>query len=119
MTRTIDQAMCDAFSGPVRNYHNDREMAVALGFPDIVVQGMMSVCFVAEVMAARYGAGWHHGGKLDVRLVNVVWANDTVSTHGKAREVVGEGSRRRALVDVWCTKADGTVTLVGTASAIE
>lgn len=119
MTRTITQAMCEAFSGPSKNYHTDREMAVALGFPDIVVQGMMAVCFVAEVMAARFGAGWHHGGKLDVRLVNVVWANDVVTAHGKVREVVTEGARRRALVDVWCAKADGTVTVIGTASALE
>jgi MaoC dehydratase-like protein len=116
--RRITHAMCEAFSGPAKTYHTDVEMARALGFPDIVVQGMMSVCFVAEVMAARFGAGWHHGGTLDVRLVNVVWPNDVVAAHGKVREVVREGERRRALVDVWCAKADGTVTVIGTASAL-
>lgn len=119
LSRTITHAMCEAFSGPSKNYHTDREMAVALGFPDVVVQGMMSVCFVAEVMAARFGTGWHHGGKLDVRLVNVVWPNDVVTAHGKVREVVKEGDRRRALVDVWCAKEDGTVTVVGAASALD
>ena len=109
--RTITHAMCEAFSGPVRNYHNDREMAQALGFPDIVVQGMMSVCFVAEAVAARFGAGWHQGGKLDVRLVNVVWPGDVLAVHGKVRETVDEGGRRRAVLDVWTTKADGTVTV--------
>jgi acyl dehydratase len=118
LTRTVTPAMCEAFSGPSRNYHTDQEMARALGFPDIVVQGMMSVCFVADLMAARFGAGWQHGGKLDVRLVNVVWANDAVSTRGKVREMVPEGAHRRALVDVWATKADGTVTVIGTASAL-
>ena len=117
-TRTITPAMCVAFSGPGRNYHTDREMAQALGFPDIVVQGMMSVCFVADAVAARYGDGWHAGGKLDLRLVNVVWVNDAITAHGKVREVVPEGSRRRAILDVWCQKADGTVTVIGTASAI-
>jgi len=115
--RTITHAMCEAFSGPVRNYHTDAEMARALGFPDIVVQGMMSVCFVADVMTARYGAGFLAGGKLDVRLVNVVWPGDVISARGKVREVVREGSRRRAHVDVWCAKEDGTVTVIGTASA--
>jgi acyl dehydratase len=117
--RTITPAMCEAFSGPVRNYHNDREMAQALGFPDIVVQGMMSVCFVGEAVAARFGAGWHHGGKLDVRLVNVVWPGDMITVHGRVRETVDEGSRRRAVLDVWTTKADGTVTVIGTASGLE
>jgi acyl dehydratase len=117
-TRTVTHDMCQAFSGPGRNYHTDQEMARALGFPDIVVQGMMSVCFVADALALRYGAGWHHGGKLDVRLVNVVWPGDTITARGLVREIVPEGSRERALLDVWSTKADGTVTVIGTASAL-
>ena len=115
----ITHAMCTAFSGPTRNYHTDVEMARALGFPDIVVQGMLSVCFVADLMTGRFGAGFHAGGKLDVRLVNVVWPGDGIAAHGLVREVVPEGSRERAHVDVWCAKEDGTLTVVGTASAIE
>ena len=117
-TRTVTHDMCQAFSGPGRNYHTDQEMARALGFPDIVVQGMMSVCFVADTLALRYGAGWHHGGKLDVRLVNVVWPGDTITARGLVREIVREGSRERALLDIWSTKVDGTVTVIGTASAL-
>ncbi len=114
----VTPEMCLAFSGPHRNYHNDREMAQALGFPDIVVQGMQSVCFVADLMAERFGEGWSAGGKLDVRLVNVVWVNDVVTAGAMVREVEPEGDRRRSSLDVWCTKADGTVTVVGTASAL-
>ena len=114
----ITHAMCIAFSGPTRNYHTDVEMARALGFPVIVVQGMLSVCFVADLMTGRFGDGFHAGGKLDVRLVNVVWPKDVITTRGKIRETVREGSRRRHLADVWCEKADGTVTLIGTASAL-
>jgi acyl dehydratase len=114
----ITHAMCIAFSGPSQNYHTDVEMARALGFPDIVVQGMLSVCFVADLMTGRFGDGFHAGGKLDVRLVNVVWPRDVITTRGKIRESVGEGARRRHLADVWCEKADGTVTLIGTASAL-
>jgi len=117
-TRTVTHGMCQAFSGPGRNYHTDQEMARALGFPDIVVQGMMSVCFVADALALRYGAGWHHGGNLDVRLVNVVWPGDTITARGLVREIVPEGSQERALLDVWSTKSDGTVTVIGTASAL-
>ena len=78
----------------------------------------MAVCFVAEIMTARFGIGWHEAGKLDVRLVNVVWANDSVTAHGKVRELGPEGHHRRALLDVWCAKADGTVAMIGTASAL-
>ncbi|MBI3770031.1 MAG: hypothetical protein HY271_16285 [Deltaproteobacteria bacterium] len=118
LARTITHAMCEAFSGPEKNYHTDQAMARALGFPDIVVQGMLSICFVAELMAHAFGLGWHLAGKLDVRLVNVVWPNDTLTTRGKVRDEVVEGSRRRTLLDVWCEKADGTKTVVGTASAL-
>jgi acyl dehydratase len=118
-TRTVTHAMCQAFSGPSRNYHTDVEMAQALGFPDIVVQGMMSVCFVADAMALRFGAGWQRGGALDVRLVNVVWPGDAITTTGLVRDVVPEGRHRRVLLDVWSAKADGTVTIIGTASALQ
>src|SRR5512144_1403262 len=116
--RTITHAMCEAFSGPHRNYHTDVEMARALGFPDIVVQGMMSVCFIADLATDRYGDGFLAGGKLDVRLVNVVWPGDAIAACGRVREIVREGSRRRAHLDVWCEKSDGTITVIGTASAI-
>src|SRR5206468_2890156 len=118
LTRPITLAMCEAFSGPAKNYHNDREMARMLGFPDIVVQGMLSVCLVSELMTEAFGAGWLLGGKMDVRLVNVVWVDDVLATRGKVREEVAEGSHRRVHLDVWCEKADGAKALVGTASAL-
>lgn len=117
--KTITLAMCQAFSGPHRNYHTDQEMARALGFPDVVVQGMMSVCFISEIMTRNFGAGWFCGGKLSVSLVNVVWPNDRVAVRGKVREEVPEGAKTRVLCDVWCEKADGVKTVVGTASALK
>ncbi len=118
LVRPITLAMCEAFSGPEKNYHTDRAMAQALGFPDVVVQGMLSVCFVAELMTHAFGIGWLRAGKLDVRLVNVVWPDDVVTTRGKVREEIAEGSRRRVHLDVWCEKSDGTKTIVGSASAL-
>ncbi len=117
--RTITDDMCMAFSGPARNYHNDKQKAVELGFPEIVVQGMMSVCFVAEMMTRRFGLGFLYGGKMDLRLVNVVWGHDTTGPKGSIVERRPEGKRSRAEVEVWCDKADATKTIVGTASAIE
>ncbi|MCC6763134.1 MAG: MaoC family dehydratase [Deltaproteobacteria bacterium] len=119
LTRTITLAMCEAFSGPEKNYHTDREAARMLGFPDVVVQGMWSICLVSELMTAAFGLAWQVGGGLDVRLVNVIWAEDTVTAHGKVREEVAEGAKRRVHVDVWCEKADGTKATVGTASVLQ
>jgi len=116
--KTITVEMCQAFSGPHRSYHTDREMAQAMGFPDIVVQGMMPVCFLSELMTRSFGPGWFCGGKVNVSLVNVVWPNDRLSVRGKVREEVLEGSKTRVHVDLWCEKPDGTKTIVGTASAL-
>jgi acyl dehydratase len=111
--------MCSAFSGPGRNYHTDADEAQKLGFPDIVVQGMLSVCLLADALAARFGGGWHQGGKLDVRLVNVVWPGDTLAPRGAVRQREREGRRWRTLLDVWVEKADGTVAVIGAASGLE
>ncbi len=113
---TLD--MCWKFSGPHKNYHNDKESAVALGFPDIVVQGMMSTCFLSEMMTNRFGAGWIAGGKMNVNLVNIVWQSDVLTCRGLVREITPEGARHRAHCEIWAEKADGTKVTIGTASAV-
>jgi acyl dehydratase len=119
LTRPITIAMCEAFSGPEKNYHTDRAAAQMLGFPDIVVQGMLSICFLSELMTHAYGIAWQRGGTLDVRLVNVVWVNDALTARGQIREETREGAKRRLHLDVWCEKADGTITTVGTATVLQ
>jgi acyl dehydratase len=116
--RRITLEMCKAFSGPSENYHTNREMARALGFPDVVVQGMMTLCFLSGLLTREFGGGWVSGGKMNVNLVNVVWAGDTITARGKVREEAPEGARARIHLDVWCEKADGTRVIVGTASAL-
>jgi len=118
LEKTITLDMCQAFSGPHRSYHTDREMAQALGFPDIVVQGMMSVCFLSELLTRHFGAGWFCGGTLTVNLVNVVWVDDRLRVRGAVREEVPEGAKTRVHLDVWCEKPDGVKTIVGSASAL-
>jgi len=117
--RTVSQAMCMAFSGPGKNYHTDAAAARELGFPEIVVQGMLSVCLVAEMMTRRFGPGFMIGGRFDLRLVNVLWAEETTGARGRIVERRPEGKHDRAEVEVWCEKSDGTPTIVGTASALE
>jgi|SRR5882724_8160518 len=116
--RRISIDMCRAFSGPSENYHTNREMAQALGFPDIVVQGMMSLCFISGLLTDEFGDGWHRGGKMSVSLVNVVWCEDVITSRAKVRSEVAEGARRRLHLDVWCEKTDGTKVVVGAASVV-
>jgi len=116
--RRITHAMCQAFSGPVRNMNNDRSIARARGFPDVVVSGMMTVCLVSELMTrVAGGAPWQEGGRLDVRLVNPVWVDDVVIVRARARSDEVDGGQTRRTWDVWCEKADATIVTIGSASA--
>jgi len=117
--KLVDRRRCWMFSGPGRNYHTDPEEARKIGFPTIVVQGMMTTCFVSQVMQDAFGEGWLTGGKMSVKLVNVVWVDETLIAHGKVREEVPEGTQTRVHCDVWVEKSDATRVLIGTASALQ
>lgn len=116
--KTVDARRCWMFSGPGRNYHTDAEEAKKLGFPNIVVQGMMSTCFVHQVMQDAFGMGWVEGGKASLKLTNVLWVDESVTARGRVREELNEGTRTRVHCDVWVEKDDGTRVLVGEASAL-
>ena len=115
---TVTDEVCMAFSGPTENYHTNREVARAFGFPDIVVQGMLPVCLISELLTREFAGGWLAGGKMDVRLVNVLWAGDAVEAKAEVTDEVPEADRSRVHLDVWVEKADGTRVVVGTASAL-
>ncbi len=117
-TTHIDQRRCWMFSGPGSNYHTDAEEAKKLGFPNIVVQGMMSTCFVSRVMQENFAMGWLAGGEMSVKFTNVLWVDETVSTHAKLRNETREGTRTRVHYDVWVEKEDGTRVILGSASAL-
>ncbi|MCP4904867.1 MAG: MaoC family dehydratase [bacterium] len=116
--KLIDDRRCWMFSGPGKNYHTDREEAKKLGFPNIVVQGMMSTCFVSQVMQDHFGMGWLEGGRMSVKLTNVLWVDERVTARAKIRDESQEGMATRAHCDVWVEKTDGTRVILGDASAL-
>jgi hypothetical protein len=62
--------------------------------------------------------GWLQGGAMSVKLTNVLWVDETVTTHAKVREEVREGTQTRVHCDVWVDKEDGTKVILGSASAL-
>ena len=117
---TVDLETCWRFSGPAASYHTDREAARKLGFPDVVVQGMLSTCLLSQLMGNAFGPGWFAGGRLDVKLTNVLWGGESVRARGVPREDSPEGARVRRHLEVWVEKDDAkrTVVTVGSASAL-
>lgn len=118
VAKSVDARRCWMFSGPGRNYHTDADEARKLGFPNIVVQGMMSTCFVHQLMQDTFGKGWVQGGKTSLKLTNVVWVDEKVTACGRVREESNEGIDVRVHCDVWVEKSDGTKVVVGEASAL-
>jgi len=110
--------LCLAAADGRDNYHSNPAIAREWGFPAVVVQGVFNANLVSALMTRRFGAGWLAGGHLDVRFVNVIWGGDRVRAHVAVRELVAEEPRRRAVCEVWVDKPDGTVTAIGSASAI-
>ncbi len=114
----VSVEQCDRFTGTVRNYHNDVTESQKLGFPEIVVVGSLSTCFISDMMTAAFGEGWWCGGRMDVNFINVLWAGEAVTAKGAISERTREGSFTRVHGNVWTEKDDGTKTIAGTASAL-
>jgi acyl dehydratase len=117
-THVLTPELCLATADGMQNYHSDEEIAKAMGFPTVVVQGIFNANIISAVMTQRLGAGWWCGGKLRVSFVNVIWGGDSATAHVVLREVVDESPRARTECEVWVDKPNGTVTAIGTASAV-
>ena len=73
-----------------------------------LVQGMMSTSFVSQLMLESFGDGWLTGGRMSLKLTNVLWVDESVSVQGKIAEEQPEGDRIRVHCEVWADKGDGT-----------
>ena len=117
--RRITLEMCGAYFHGDVNYHTDKEASEALGFEDVVVGGRMTMSYLGDMMDRRFGKGWFEGGTLDIKFTNIVWPNEVVTARGVITDKVEEKGGTRARVTVWMEKPDGTVVIVGKASALE
>jgi len=70
------------------------------------------------VMLDHFEDGFLEGGKMSLKLTNVLWVDETVTAHARVREEHPEGTRTRVSCDVWVEKEDGTRVLIGDASAL-
>jgi hypothetical protein len=70
-------------------------------------------------MQEAFGMGWLQGGKMELKLTNVLWVDESVRVMGKVREELPEGTRTRVHCDVWAEKSDGTRIALGNASALQ
>ena len=65
----------------------------------------MSTCFVAQVMNDRFERGFLEGGRMSLKLTNVLWADESVTARAKVARSEPEGNPTRTHCDVWIEKA--------------
>ena len=111
--RNIDLEMCGVFFHGNKSYHTDKKASEELGFEEVVVGGRMTMSLIGEMLEQHFGRGFYEGGTLDIKFTNIVWPDDHVTAKG----VITDAQNGKASVAVWMEKDDGTVVVVGSASA--
>ena len=114
----ISLEMCGTFFHGNANYHTDKRAAEELGFEEVVVGGRMTMSYIGDLMDRHFGKGWFEGGELDIKFTNIVWPEDVVTAKAVITDEAADNGSRRANAAVWMEKEDGTVAIVGTASAV-
>ena len=113
MSRVIDLEMCGVFFHGRRSYHTDKQASEELGFDEVVVGGKMTMAMVGQMLEQHFGGGYYEGGTLDVKFTNIVWPDDRVTAKG----VITREEDGKAHITVWMEKEEGTVVIVGGATA--
>jgi hypothetical protein len=111
--REIDLEMCGVFFHGKRNYHTSKEASAGLGFDEVVIGGKMTMSLIGDMLEQHFGRSYYEGGTLDIKFTNIVWPNERVTAKG----VITHKEDGRAHAKVWMEKDDGTVVIVGSASA--
>lgn len=114
---TFEQ-MCVYTGMDRKTFHTDLEYSKSLGLPAPIAQGMMSACYISELMTRFFGYGWRRGGKMSVYFIKAVYAGDVLYVSGSVKEKIPEDDATRIILDVWCENQAGTKVTVGTASGL-
>lgn len=116
--QVLTPELCRAAADGKDNYHSNPAIAREWGFPAVVVQGVYNANIVSALLTRRFGAGWLCGGRMRMNFVNVTWGGDRVRAGIAVRRLIDEEPGRRAEGDAWVEKEDGTVTAIGSVSAL-
>jgi acyl dehydratase len=119
LVKTAHQDQMSVFSGAGKqwfNIHTDVGIAQAAGFRDTLAQGMMETCWIAEMLAGFFGAGWMTGGWIKTAFLKPVFRNDTLTCRGVVTGVEHAADGTRLRLEVWAENQDGVMTAAGWAS---
>ena len=98
VAKTITQKQLQGYaqaSGDYNPLHLDPEFAATTQFGGIIAHGMLTLAFVSELMATRFGRAWLETGSLKVRFQGAANLGDQVEAWGQVtNEEPGPDGRR-------------------------
>jgi acyl dehydratase len=117
----LDDAAADAYRRaldspprrrPPRNIHSDPVAASRAGFSAPIAAGEQTLAVIAEWLAARFGARFMRGGRIEVSLTRPVFYGDTLVSHA----VAAKKEKGLTLLNIWVENQHGERVLEGNAS---
>ncbi|MBI2847109.1 MAG: MaoC family dehydratase [Chloroflexi bacterium] len=99
------------------NIHTDAEYAKSQGLPAPVADGMVSTCWLSEMLTDFFGEGFLVGGRLLNKYIKLVFAGDVLTMKATITKKEQVGSAVRYEMDVACVNQKGEPVTVGTATA--
>lgn len=118
LRKTITLERSQRYGGPARGLHADPAAAQAEGFPNVVTWGMLTVTYFSELLGDAFRIGWTSGGKLRIKLIKPVFAEDVLTIHARLTGVAPEGEVRRLTFDLWADSQRGETVAAGEASGL-
>jgi acyl dehydratase len=118
LTKNVTFEQMTVFSFGTRSIHTDRDAALESGLEGPIAQGLMSTCYLSEMLVNFFGARFFETGWTSHAFIKPVSAGDTITIHGKVQDKRAEATGTWLLLDIWCSNEKGQLTTVGGASAV-
>ena len=122
VVRTVTQAQLNAYaeaSGDHNPLHLDAEFARTTQFGGIIAHGMLTMAFLSEMMAARFGRSWLETGSINVRFKGAAYVGDEVETWGRVTAVEEQGTHDRLTCNLGVrNRVTGQEIISGSATAL-
>jgi acyl dehydratase len=97
---------------PPKNIHSDPAAASRAGFTAPIAAGEQTLAVIAEWLAARFGARFMRGGRIEVTLTRPVFYGDTLVSHA----VAARKENGKLRLEIWVENQNGERVLEGVAN---
>jgi hypothetical protein len=115
-----------AFSGgpfshagwPRENIHTDSGFASSCGLPNVAASATHFQGYVIELLVDLFGVEWLSYGTMDVKFINIVNHDDTLTPRADVTSKETQGGVTRFVMNVCCENQRGSKVLVGSSIGV-